>query len=236
MRREQPDSITSDSETDWFDHPSFANQLDARVVDERHAEPRIRGFEVLSDLVPHFSFVDLLLMSMTGKEPSARTSEALRRAMVILAPLSAGSAPTHLGILAELISRNHASSVAAGAAALAERAEAYVADRAPLLQALRSGGVPTVGVTGPEETSSDELVRLFEGCAEVALQPWFPRLDRVSAALSVLYECGLTESWQLESALYLAWSPCMLAEMGTRRKDPMENYPINVPRFRHVSR
>jgi hypothetical protein len=225
----------SATESDWFSHPRFATQLEARVVDTSGEEPRIHGFGVRSDLARHFSFADVIALSLTGVEPSERASDALRRALVVLSPTDVGSAPAHLGVLVHLVSRDYASSVASASALLAERAAATLAERAELLQALREGREPAATASQLEAANAEgeEVAGLFAQCSDFAQTPWFARLDATSAALVVLFECGLVENWQLQSALFLAWCPCTMAELGTRGSDPIESYPINLPKFRY---
>ncbi len=223
--------------SDWFASPQFATQLEARVVDDSGSEPRIHGFGVRSDLAKHFAVADVMFLALTGEEPLPRQSESLRRALVLLAPIGAGSAPSHLGILAHMVARDYAASLASSAAALAERAATVVADRTLLLAALREDRLPRELPLAPEEEEAAlEIATLFADCSEVAKRPWFVRLDATSAAIAVLFECGLTDNWQLESMLFWAWAPCVMAEMGTRARDPMDAYPINLPRFRYVER
>ncbi len=225
----------SQRDPDWFAQPRFASQLDARVVDERGAEPRIHGFGVRSDLVQHFSFADVVFLALTAKEPTERTSSALRRALILLAPVGAGSAPAHLGTLAHLVSRDHSTSIASATAVLAARAANCIAERAALLQSLGEERPPPPDWRVPDAESADpSLPASFSEWSELAKQPWFSTLDALSAAIAVLFECGLEESWQLESMLFIAWCPCVLGEMGPRGRDSLESYPINVPRFRYV--
>jgi len=219
---------------DWFEDSRFATQLGARVVDRSGAEPRIQGFDVTSDLARHFTFAEMALIALTGAEPTETVSTALQRALVLLSPIGVESAPSHLGVLTRLVSQSHAASVGTAANVLAQQAAACVAERAQLLDALREGGVPVLGTTTGGTTGS--LGALFENCSRIAQQPWFVCLDQLSAAIAILFECGLRENWQLESALFLAWCPCVMAEVGSCQNDPIESYPINLPRFRYAKR
>jgi hypothetical protein len=221
----------------WFSHPQFATRLDARVVDESGSDARIHGYEVTGDLSRHFSFSDVLLLSLTGEEPDEHKSKAFGRALIALTPISVASAPCHVGALAHLVSRSYASSIAAASIVLAEHASTCVKERRCLLDYLRGsdGAYPNRLRVPDAPACHADLLALLVSHSDVARQPWFGELDRLSALLAVFHECGLHQDWQLESALFTAWCPCMMAEIGTRGADPLESYPINVPRFKYVA-
>lgn len=225
------------SDDGWFSSPQFATQLEARVVDHSGADARIHGYQVIGDLARHFSYSEVLLLALTGREPDETRSELFRIAMIALSPIGVGSAPCHLGILAHIVSRSYVSSLAAAAIALAERAASCLAERRGLLERLRAKAAPEAEELGPVQRSvlDDDVLVLLSMHSQLARRPWFVNLDRLTALIVVLYECGLEDDWKLESALFHAWSPCMMAEMGPRGNDPLESYPVNVPRFKYVA-
>lgn len=229
----EPSPRSDEEPEDWFSQPRFGKKLKAYVVDAGRPDPTIHGFAVCQDLARNFSFGDAALLSLTGEEPAPAASQLFNQLLVLLMPLGIAAAPTHSGALAHQFSGDFASSLASAWVVATERARSVVQAREPLLRFLRSArSIPApAGIQSLETETALHAQRSLEGQCEAASEPWFQDLDQTSALLAALFECGLTEAWQWESALCLAWSPCVMAEIAAHGKQPLESYPINLPRY-----
>src|SRR5262245_48707929 len=77
----------------------WPEKLEARVVTPGDA-PRLHGYDVEADLCAHYSFVETVLLSLTGELPSEPQAAAFDVALQFLGPLSVAHASTHAAVLA----------------------------------------------------------------------------------------------------------------------------------------
>ena len=77
-----------------LDAAEWPEKLTARVV-TAGARPRLHGYDVEADLARHYSFTEMVLLSLTGNLPTAQEARAFDVALQFAAPVSVQEAPTH---------------------------------------------------------------------------------------------------------------------------------------------
>ncbi|HET9930873.1 MAG TPA: hypothetical protein VFQ35_09310 [Polyangiaceae bacterium] len=206
--------------------------LAARVVTPG-GEPRVRGYDVESDLARHYHPSELSLLALTGELPSSASAAAFEVVQMFLAPVSVAHASTHAAVLARLCGARPSAVIAVAATALAEQAREEVAEHDALLSALVAGEPPPARF---EAASDDELEasrRLRQALAPCGVgSPCGAKpLKRMAELLATLVVCGLTRREQLEAAIVQARLMTTVAEAFAEHKANFNRYPSNVPRF-----
>jgi hypothetical protein len=213
--------------------------LEARIVTPGE-EPRLHGYSVESDLAPHYSFTEAVLLTLTGELPSAQQAAAFEVALAFLAPLSVAHAPTHAGVLARICGARFSSVSAIAAVTLAERGRTILEANGALLEWLdrsrrSSDEAPPLAALAPDDGERSSVSRLREALArrgvEIAALNPANDLGRLSALLATLYFAGLEHREQIEAALILASFASTIAEARTRTVASFREYPMNVPGF-----
>jgi hypothetical protein len=215
--------------------------LEARIVTAGE-EPRLHGYCVESDLAPHYSFTEAVLLTLTGELPSARQAAAFEVALAFLAPLSVAHAPTHAGVLARICGARFSSVSAIAAVTLAERGRTILDANGALLEWLErsrsrtsSDEAPPLASLAANDGARSSVSRLREALAHRGVE--IPALDpandlgRLSSLLATLYFAGLEHREQIEAALILASFASTIAEARTRTVASFREYPMNVPGF-----
>jgi hypothetical protein len=214
----------------------WPDTLTARVVDGGPA-PRIHGYDVQADLARHYSFAELMLLSLTGEPPSPGAGRAFEIALAFLSPVSVAEAPVHAAGLARLIGADGTGVLASAAIGLAERARYLVAEHAVLLEWLDApeGEHPALLDAGSDE-DREAVARLRAALAETNLESSAStrRPTLTAALLSVLHAVGLKTAAQLEAAITFAALPAAVAEALSVKPFAFFSYPMNLPAFRYV--
>jgi hypothetical protein len=218
------------------DENQFPDVIKARVVTVG-ANPRVRGYDVESDLARHYGTVDLTLLALTGELPSDVMRRAFEVASLFLAPLPVNEAATHAAMVAKLFGAKSTSVVAVAAIGVAEHARTVLDEHAPLLDALKAKDAelpPQLHAQSDEDRAAVQHLRdVLPRELEVPALTQDP--TRTAAVLAVLYACGLRRREQLEAAIVHARLPCVLAEALAERATNFANYPINLPHFSYRS-
>ena len=214
---------------------TWPDTLLARVVTPGD-DPRVRGYDVESDLALYYRASDVTLLALTSELPTPDLSAAFEVAQVYLAPVSVAHASTHAAVVARLCGASASATIGVAASALAEQARVLVSDHEELLAALPIAGseLPACAIA----TSEPELTaftRLEAALARVGFTfpTWSARPTRLAALIYVLYSCGLTRREQLEAVIVQSRLMCTLAEAFAERKANFNRYPVNLPRFRY---
>jgi hypothetical protein len=213
--------------------------LEARIVTPGE-EPRLHGYCVESDLAPHYSFTDAVLLTLTGELPSADQAAAFDVALAFLAPLSVAHAPTHAGVLARICGARFSSVLAIAAVTLAERGRTILDAHGALLEWLDSSRTgparePPAATLAASDGARNSVSRMRQALARRGAE--IPALDpsndlgRMPALLAILYFAGLEHREQIEAALVLASFASAIAEARTRTVASFREYPMNVPGF-----
>lgn len=218
-----------------LDVAQFPETLTARVVTPGPA-PLLHGYDVQRDLARHYDTTDVLFLSLTGELPQPGTTDALRIALVFLAPLSVQHASVHAAALARLCGTTSASTLGVAAIALAEQARVLLEEHAALLAWLtdRHGSMPAqYGAEGAlGDPGTDRLVAAL-GEKSFAFPELGARPKLPAALLIVLFGCGLKTRPQLEAAIVTARLPSAMAEAMAEKVTDFDHYPTNLPRYRY---
>ena len=211
-----------------------ADTLTARVVTPG-AEPRVRGYDVESDLARHYRPCELLLLSLTGELPTPVHAAAFEVLQMFLAPVSVAHASTHAAVLARLCGARASAIIAVAATALAEQAREEVAEHDTLLGALLVGEPAPARFEARTEAELEAHRRLNEALAASGLEMPFggAPLKRMAGVLAALFVCGLTRREQLEAVMVQARLGTTLAEAFAEHKANFNRYTSNLPRFRY---
>ncbi len=218
------------------DENPFPDVIKARVVTVG-ANPRVRGYDVESDLARHYGTADLTLLALTGELPSDAARRAFEVASLFLAPLPVNEAATHAAVVAKLFGAKSTSVVAVAAIGVAEHARTVLDEHAPLLAALKAKNVELPpehrARTEDDRAAVERLREVLPRELEVPALSQDP--TRTAALIAVLYACGLRRREQLEAVLVHARLPCVLAEALAERATNFANYPTNLPLFSYRS-
>ncbi|HEX7663305.1 MAG TPA: hypothetical protein VF407_02280 [Polyangiaceae bacterium] len=213
---------------------AWATRLQSHVTTPGPS-PRIHGYDVESDLAPHYGFADLLLLAVLGDLPSDEARRALEIAMSFVAPISTASAPAHAAMLVRLCGSTSSAAFAAGAFTLAEEARFVVEAHRGFLAHLQGDGAnlpaEALDPSGAERSSLDRL-RAEIARAGIDLPILAAPLTRLAAILAVFHACGARRPEQVELLLLLARLPCVGAEALATMPTQFKTYPITLPPFR----
>lgn len=220
------------SPLDLSHHP---NSLEAHVV-ESSESMRIFGYDVVSDLVCHYSFAEMILLLLTGELPDRSKGQAFETTLGFLSPVSIAEAPAHAAVLARIAGANSAGLVGVASVALAEQARDWLSRYEPFLRWLENtdGEPPAVSI----EVDDDKRRLMVEMKKLLALSGVSHGgldydLNKDALILTALYECGLTTPHQIEVAVVMARLPCLIAEAHAYVPGKLDAYPINLPPFKY---
>ncbi len=213
----------------------WPTQLTARVVHPGHP-PRLYGYDVQRDLARHYSFSDLVALSLTGELPSARGSRALQVAMTFLLPCTIAEAPSHAAVLARICGAQPAGVLQAGALTLAEQAATWVRDHEPLRHWLARPDSPLPAEFASSDPSDDDAVQSLRdalGDVQSDVVGLDQRPKPLPALFCTLFACGLREPHQWVGVLLIARLPAVAAEAFAAAAGDFRGYPMDLPHFRY---
>ncbi len=221
--------------TSPVEHVRAPEHLDAHVVDAA-AAPRIHGYAVDDDLAVHYSFAEVVLLSLTGEAPDEATGRAFEVALTFMTPVSIAEAPANAARVARIIGANEAGVVGVAAAMLSEQARWMLDEHAAVLAWLdgQQQAFPTEArARGDDERDRVDRLRatLDESFAQRAVFAQDPALW--PALLGVLHACGLTEREHIAAAMVQARMATAVAEAVAVERGAVTHYPINLPPFRY---
>lgn len=205
--------------------------LEARVVrpGDAKGEPLLHGYGVQTDLAPHYAPSEQVLLSLLGELPEPVQVRRFQVASAFASAVSARDASVHAAILARRYGSATPALVSVAAIVLAERAR----DEVEAFLELRGdpGGEPPAALVGVDDgfvaRLRDALSRVEAELPVLARAAWRP-----TAALCLTLEAvGLSEAWQLETALTLARLPVVMAEAMAHEPGDLHGYPIRQPPF-----
>ncbi len=209
------------------------DRLAARAV-RPGPDPLLYGFDVERDLAPSFTFAEVVLLALTGREPDRARGRAFEASMTFLSAISVAEAPAHAAVLARICGAAPAPLVGTTAIAAAERAASVVAAHRDLIAwaQLGEGEPPAAYVSNaPEDERSRAALAaaIGDGAPACVAAP----LSRTAALISVLVWCGLDSVERLVAALAVASLPASLAEGIEARPVSFNEYPLRLPEFEY---
>ena len=195
-------------------------------------EPRVHGFGVDTDLSRHFRFGEVVLLTLTGEEPTAEAGRVFDLALMHVLPLSVGTAPVHATVLARLAAGRVPAVLGVAGLALAEHAAAF-AEPFEALVAWAGGGAtdaPPPALAGREPRAAALLAQATAlGAAPPPMHS--ASLNHAGAVLLLFYTSGLRHRWQVEAAIMMAGLPACAAEAAHHTPMNIRSYPLNQPPF-----
>jgi hypothetical protein len=216
------------------DHP-WPEELQGHVATVGES-PRIHGYDVQGDLARHYSFAEVFLLTLIGDLPSKEQTAAFETAMTFAAPVSIAEAPAHAAALARICGARPTGVLGVGVLTLAERARSLIEQSAAVLDWLRAHDNPNVPApiaTNDEDRDAVAVQALRSALAArgVRIEVLEHPLSLDSAILATLWFAGLVRPEQLETALVLAWLPCVVAEAHAHPVASFRDYPMLLPPF-----
>lgn len=223
-----------------LDRLPTCDTLDGYVADLSQGY-HLHGADVLARLQQGVTggFAGLVLLTLTGEEPTPAAVVRLERALQLASRMDIGEAPCHVARLAR-IQRAAPHSVASAASInLANRARSILQMSQPLLAWIEDprqnpllGERPRRGGEAHQRIDYKRLLRGFQDELLLALQEYEPGMDECLVAL--LHVSGLTQPWQMEAAMTMAGLPLAMAEAFFAPARLMA-YPVNLPRFEYAA-
>ena len=205
-----------------LDKAAWPEKLTAKVVQPGES-PRLYGYDLQRDLAKHYRWSEALFLSLTGELPEEQLVPALEIALIFLSSVTVAEAPGHAAVLAGFCGTTTSAATSIVAITLAEQARDFVAQFI---------GLSTDAAADNQEPGIRELrARLDEHQLQhLTLEA---RLEVPGAALSVLWQCGLSTASQLEATWVLTRLPVALAESWRQPASQFIKYPTQLPRFEY---
>jgi hypothetical protein len=224
-----------------FERTPWPSQLVAHVVSPGDSDDRrIAGYAVAADLARYHGIADVAWLALRGELPDATQREALDTALVLMAPVHVGEAPTHAAYLARLAGGPEAATVAVGALALSEQVAGERHELAAWLAWLDApeGPVPEVArlaaVSATWRASQAALsTRLRRWFGDAGALPEVP-LRRLACAHAILFRLGVREPLALETLAVWARLPAVIAEAAFARAGVVRDFPTRLPDYQYV--
>ncbi len=218
-----------------LDRISAQDKLVANVVDDGPV-PRIHGYAVHDDLARHYSFGESMLLTITGRPPSAEAGRAFEAALIFASPVSIAEAPAHATRLAHTVNSDEAGKVAVAATALTEQTR-WLLDRhhevIAWLEGRRQDFPDDARSADPGVRRQVDALRGAVGL-DMSSTPVFDEEPALwPALLAVLWGCGLRSPRHLLLALVQARLTTTVIEACSVPPADLKGYPVNLPRFRY---
>lgn len=215
------------------------DRIESRVARRGVAEDHIHGYAVTGDLARHYSWAEVVLLTLTGRAPTPPLGRAFDAVLTNLMTVTIGEASVHAARIARhvaSISQNDASVVSTAAVGLAEQANLLVSENRPLFEWLasdRTSDPPGRDVSEAEAARVRTLLATMEGSPGFAAR-FELSLGFVPTLLAVMWECGLRQPHQVVAALVLARAPVAIAEAYSVSDPRLWKYPLNLPSWDYV--
>lgn len=207
----------------FLDSITWPDKLSAKVVQPGDA-PRLYGYDVHRDLAQHYRWSELLFLSLTGELPEEALAPAIEVALIFLSSVSVAEAPGHAAVLAGLCGLVNSAAVSVVTMTLAEEARSF-------LEHYKALPKEAVMPSQQDEGIAELRQRLDErNISNIVLET---RLGVLGAALSVLEQCGLSETSQLEAIWVITRLPVALAEARHQPMGKFVHYPTQLPTFKY---
>ncbi len=231
-----------------FDREAWPARLAAHVVSP-DPDPRLHGYAVAGDLARFYGAIDVTWLVLRGELPTAAERAAFDAAMVLLAPVGVGEAPTHAAGLARIAGAPPAATIAISAVGLGEQARAEreaMADWWAWLDA-PTAAIPACATgaaeapataAAPESREAQAARRWLDG----QLRSWFGAdrglpdqpLTRLACGHAILHRLGLRGAVVLETVLVWARLPTVMAEAAAVRIGDVRGYPARLPDYQYA--
>lgn len=223
-----------------FDREAWPERLTAHVVSPG-PEPRIHGYAVAGDLARHAGLADVAWLTVRGELPSPEQRAAFEAALILLAPVHVGQAPTHAALLSRIAGAPGHTTVAIGAVGLGEQAASERAALVPWLAWLdgaAGGEVPAAARA--DDAGAD--ARAAQAWLDGQMRLWFgpdrglpaAPLHRVACAHALLHRLGLRDALVVDALVVWARLLPVIAEAGCARPGAVRSYPARLPDLQYV--
>ncbi|MEO8874244.1 MAG: hypothetical protein ABI461_01550 [Polyangiaceae bacterium] len=219
-----------------LDAVAWPTQLKARVV-SNDTDRRIHGYSVRGDLAKHYSFLETVLLGLTGELPSAEQARAFEVALTFLAPTTVAEAPTHAALLARVCVATTSALSGAAVIGLAEQSRFDLSRYASWISWLNdeSPGIPGdfAAATAHDHAALTSLRNALMARGGVIPQALALDIDETAALIAVLVACGLRTLEQIELVRTFARFPFAMAEALASPAAGHKDYPLMVPTIRY---
>jgi hypothetical protein len=205
-----------------LDDPAWPAKLTARVVTPG-ASPRLHGYAAEDDLACHHTWVETVLLLLTGELPSESRARAFEIALHFLMPAPVNEAPTHAAVITRICKVLTSGMIGTAALALGEQARDVVVSGAPL-----------ASLSPREEEASLERLRFALRAAGLSVPGTEGAVGRTEALLATLRFAGLQSTELQEAAMVLARLPCVIAEAFAAPVQSYNDYPVQLPDVRYT--
>jgi hypothetical protein len=219
-----------------LDDAPWPDKLTARVVAPGDT-PRLHGYDVEGDLARHYSFVETVLLSLTGELPSPPQARAFEIALQFLSPATVNEAPTHAAVIVRICNVLTSAILGTAAIGLGEEARASLVQHEGWLRCLDAGATAAAAEWAPQsqaERASVERLRDALLGAGVVVPILNGNIGRTPAILATLRFAGLQRAEQMEVAFVLARLPATLAEALATPSHSYRDYPVDLPAVRYT--
>ena len=220
-----------------FDRETWPERLTARVVSPG-PDPRIHGYAVAADLARHVGIAEVAWLTMRGELPTPEQRAGFETAIVLLAPIHVGQAPTHAALLSRIAGALPSATVAIGAVGLGELARTERDELAPWLAWLDAPDGDVPACARDHAPSADAIAA--QAWLDGQMQVWFQRglppvpLTRGACARAILHRLGLRGALVLDALATWARLLAVTAEAAFARAGAIRSYPARLPDFQYV--
>jgi len=203
--------------------------LEARVFDFDQ-EAAIHGYSISNDLLHHYSFTDILYLTVTEELPTKAQRICFDLALSLLLPAPVTRDTVHAGILTRVYNAHAADLLSSIAPICAERGHHTVSNHLPFLEWLsHQAGTPPDTAIGKAALSC-ELTSILAK-SDLTLQALEHPLTDTAAVIVLLYEAGISSTEHIEFLVCWISFIAPSAEGMARAPFQLRNYPMRLPRF-----
>ncbi|PRQ08002.1 hypothetical protein [Enhygromyxa salina] len=210
--------------------------LAGHVVDWRDGGA-IHGVGVLDDLAVHYAPHEVLLLGLTGTEPSKIHGRAFGVALTLISASHVGTAPTHSAVLARVSGAPTSGIIATAGLVAAREAEHVLTTHEALITWLdqHDGQLDrTPGSFSGWAQRDPSWRRRVLDASGLDLPALDVARDEASAALIVFHQLGLRRPAQLVAAWSWARMIGSLAESLAEQGLDIRSYPLRLPHYDYI--
>lgn len=212
-------------------------EMSLASVDAANGDVRVAGYSLVDDLAQHYSYADVLFLTLVGELPSARQRDTFDACLVAACALPVSTLAMHAAWLGRISAARGGALAGLTAVALAEEARTCAHKFELLFRWLTTpdGEFPEICLEGSAE--SPAALRLLERLNPDVVRTIPVRLRKrigLSIAIAIcLHSVGISdpERWQL--LLGHAPLPLLWTEASTLRPAGLRSYPLGALRFEY---
>lgn len=192
--------------------------------------PEIHGYSVQSDLIHHYSFQEILYLTVSGDLPSEKQYRLFHLAIALLIPAPVTQDTVHAGVLSRVYNNNVSGLLSSVTPVCAERCRHTLATHMAYIDWLSGDAEAIPDIALGDAALTNELKKVL-ATTGYTLKAFEHPLTNTAAVIALMYEAGLSDMWQME--FLFSWMSLIAPAAEGLLRPPFElkKYPMRMPRF-----